>query len=394
MILLLGILTLGVWLYLVLARGGFWRNGESDAGQPPAPRRWPRVVAVVPARDEAEGIGATVRSLLGQNYAGTFTLVLVDDNSTDGTAAIARAAAQETGRANQLVIVTGSALPAGWTGKMWAVNQGVAAALELARPVDHLLLTDADITHAPDTLAWLVAQAESRKLVLTSLMAKLRCEALAERAHVPAFIYFFQMLYPFPWVNAPKSATAAAAGGCMLVRADALAAAGGIAAIRGALIDDCALARVMKRQGPIWLGVTNRVRSIRPYPRLDDFRRMVARSAYAQLNYSPLLLAGTTLGMALTFLAAPFLMVFGDGFARAAGAVTWALMALSFQPMLRFYRVSPLWGLALPAVALAYMVYTLDSAYRYVRGQGGRWKGRVQANASGRNASEANISGS
>jgi hopene-associated glycosyltransferase HpnB len=382
MILLIGILTLGVWLYLVLGRGGFWHNSESDAGQPPAPRRWPRVVAVVPARDEAEGIGDTVRSLLRQSYAGTFTLVLVDDNSTDGTAAIARAAAQETGQANALIIVSGSALPAGWTGKMWAVNQGVAAALEMARPVDYLLLTDADITHAPDTLAWLVAQAESRKLVLTSFMAKLRCEALAERMHVPAFIYFFQMLYPFPWVNKPKNATAAAAGGCMLVRADALEAAGGIAAIRGALIDDCALAQVMKKQGPIWLGVTNRVRSVRPYPKLDDFRRMVARSAYAQLNYSPVLLIGTTLGMALTYLAPPLLGIFAHGPAQWCGLAAWVLMALSFQPMLRFYKLSLLWGIALPVTAFLYMLYTLDSGFQYMSGRGGQWKGRVQANVS------------
>jgi hopene-associated glycosyltransferase HpnB len=267
---------------------------------------------------------------------------------------------------------------------MWAVNQGVAAALELARPVDYLLLTDADITHAPDTLAWLVAQAESRKLVLTSFMAKLRCEALAERMHVPAFIYFFQMLYPFPWVNRSKNATAAAAGGCMLVRADALEAAGGIAAIRGALIDDCALAGVMKKRGPIWLGVTNRVRSVRPYPKLDDFRRMVARSAYTQLGYSPLLLAGTTLGMALTYLAPPLLAIFADGLARWFGVVAWALMALSFQPMLRFYKLSPLWGVALPVTAFLYMLYALDSAFQYVSGRGGQWKGRVQANVSSR----------
>ncbi|MGE0752376.1 MAG: glycosyltransferase [Variibacter sp.] len=384
MILALGVLTLGIWLYLVLARGAFWRNGEDDTGQPMAPRRWPRVVAVVPARDEADGIGATVRSLLGQRYGGTFTLVLVDDNSTDGTAAIARAAATDIGQADQLVIISGSPPPAGWTGKMWAVNQGVAAALELARPVDYLLLTDADITHAPDTLSWLVAQAERGGLVLTSLMAKLRCEALAERMHVPAFIYFFQMLYPFPWVNAPKSATTAAAGGCMLVRADALAAAGGIAAIRGALIDDCALARVMKRQGPIWLGVTERVRSIRPYPRLDDFRRMVARSAYAQLNYSPLLLAGTTLGMALTYIAPPALTLFADGIAQWCGLAAWLLMALSFQPMLRFYKLSPLWGVALPVTAFLYMLYTLDSGFKYMSGRGGQWKGRVQANVSSR----------
>jgi hopene-associated glycosyltransferase HpnB len=217
--------------------------------------------------------------------------------------------------------------------------------------------------------------------VLTSLMAKLRCESLPERSHVPAFVLFFDMLFPFAWVNDPRRATAAAAGGCMLARSDALQAIGGIDSIRDALIDDCALAKRMKTRGPIWLGLTERVRSIRRYDTWTDVRRMISRSAYAQLNYSPLLLAGATLGMALTFVAAPLLALFGDGAARICGAVAYALMVLAFQPMLRFYRLSPLWGLALPAIALAYMAYTLDSAWQHARGRGGNWKGRAQASA-------------
>jgi hopene-associated glycosyltransferase HpnB len=211
-------------------------------------------------------------------------------------------------------------------------------------------------------------------------MAKLRCISFAERANVPAFVFFFQMLYPFSYVNRPQSSIAAAAGGCMLVRADTLAKAGGIEIIRGALIDDCALARVLKAHGPIWLGLTERVRSIRPYPALADIRRMVVRSAYAQLRYSPLLLLGTVAGMVLTYLVPPLMAIFGSGAARVIGLVTWALMAVAFQPMLRFYRLSPLWGLALPAIALQYLLFTLDSAYQYVRGRGGSWKGRAQAN--------------
>jgi hopene-associated glycosyltransferase HpnB len=212
-------------------------------------------------------------------------------------------------------------------------------------------------------------------------MAKLRCESLAERVFVPAFIYFFQMLYPFAWVNRRDHKMAAAAGGCMLVRPRALASAGGIAAIRGALIDDCALGAALKRQGPIWLGLTERVVSARPYEHVDDIRRMVARSAYAQLHYSPWLLAGCIIGMALTYLAAPLLALFGHGAAQALGAAAFALMFMSYQPILRFYRRSPLWGLALPATALAYMAFTLDSAYQHGRGRGGLWKGRVQAQA-------------
>jgi hopene-associated glycosyltransferase HpnB len=214
-------------------------------------------------------------------------------------------------------------------------------------------------------------------------MVKLRCESFAERAGIPAFVFFFQMLYPFAWVNRPTSAVAAAAGGCMLVRADVLRKAGGIEVIRGALIDDCALAKALKAHGPIWLGLTERVHSVRPYPALADIRRMVARSAYAQLHYSPLLLMGTVAGMVVTYLVPPFAAIFGSGIARMVGLATWALMALAFQPTLRFYRLSPLWGVALPAIALQYTLYTLDSAYQYVRGRGGTWKGRVQANASG-----------
>jgi hopene-associated glycosyltransferase HpnB len=210
-------------------------------------------------------------------------------------------------------------------------------------------------------------------------MAKLRCESLAERSFVPAFIYFFQMLYPFAWVNRPDHAMAGAAGGCMLVRPQALAGTGGIAAIRGKLIDDCALGAAMKARGPIWLGLTERVVSARPYDRVEDIRQMVARSAYAQLGYSPLMLAGCLLGMALTYLAAPLLAVFGHGLAQALGAAAFALICVSYVPILRFYGRSPWWGLALPAIALAYMAFTLDSAYQHVRGRGGLWKGRVQA---------------
>jgi hopene-associated glycosyltransferase HpnB len=246
-------------------------------------------------------------------------------------------------------------------------------------PPDYLLLTDADITYRPDALAPLVARAEAGGNALTSLMVKLRCESLAERIFVPAFVYFFQMLYPFGWVNRRDHPLGAAAGGCMLVRPQALRAAGGIAAIRGALIDDCTLGALLKKQGPVWLGLTERVTSARPYEHIEDIRRMVARSAYAQLGYSPLMLVGCILGMALTYLAAPVMTFAGSGLAQALGAAAFALMIISYQPILRFYRRSPLWGLALPLIALAYMAFTLDSAYQHVRGRGGLWKGRVQA---------------
>jgi hopene-associated glycosyltransferase HpnB len=378
-------LALAIWLYLIACRGRYWlaaeRDDRAEPAPPATPAPWPRVVAVIPARDEAETIGATIESLLGQSYPGAFSVVLVDDESRDGTAEQARAAAARAGAADRLTVLTGRPLPAGWTGKLWAVHQGVARATSGELMPDYLLLTDADITYAPGALAPLVARAQAGGYVLTSLMAKLRCESFAERCFVPAFIYFFQMLYPFAWVNRRDHAMAGAAGGCMLVRPQALQAAGGIAAIRGALIDDCALAGAMKTQGPIWLGLTERVVSARPYERIADIRRMVARSAYAQLGYSPLMLAGCLLGMALTFLAGPALALAGGGLAQALGAATFALIILSFQPILRFYRASPLWGPALPLIALAYMAFTLDSAYQHGRGRGGLWKGRVQAGA-------------
>jgi hopene-associated glycosyltransferase HpnB len=373
-------IALAVWLYLLLARGAFWRCTERDNRAPAEPRGWPRVVAVVPARNEADHITESIGSLLRQDYRGPWAVVLVDDDSEDGTAEAARRAAKGDAR---LHVVPGLGLPAGWTGKLWALKQGIDAAMALPQPPDYLLLTDADIVHADDSVSRLVARAEEKHLLLTSLMVKLRCESFAERASIPAFIFFFQMLYPFACVNRPASGVAAAAGGCMLVRADVLRDAGGIDVIRGALIDDCALAKVLKARGPIWLGLTERVHSVRPYPALADIRRMVVRSAYAQLRYSPLLLMATLAGMVLTYVVPPFAAIFGSGAARIIGIATWALMAASFQPTLRLYRLSPLWGIALPAIALQYMLFTLDSAYQYVRGRGGSWKGRVQANASG-----------
>ena len=370
--------ALAVWVYLMVGRGGFWLAAERDDGGP-APSAWPAVTAVIPARDEAQGVGETIASLLRQDYPGPFSVILVDDQSTDGTAEVARQAAATA--ADRLTILPGAALPAGWTGKLWAMKQGVEHAL-MSEPT-YLLLTDADIVYGPDALVRLVSQAQAEGLVLTSLMAKLRCESFAERAFIPAFIFLFQMLYPFAWVERHDRATAAAAGGCMLVRRDALCAAGGIEHIRNALIDDCALARNLKAQGPIRLSLTERVRSIRAYVTVQDIRHMVARSAYAQLGYSPLLLAATVAGIAPTYLTPVLLALFSHGLAQTLGLLSWAIMAIAFQPVLRFYRLSPLWGPFLPAIALAYMAFTLDSAYQYVRKRGGLWKGRIQANVNG-----------
>jgi hopene-associated glycosyltransferase HpnB len=367
-----------IWLYLIVGRGAFWLCGVRDTDRTGLDvPQWPAVVAVVPARNEADHIAASIGSLLRQEYPGSFRIILVDDDSSDGTALIATRAAAFA--PNRLIVVGSEGPPRGWAGKTWAVKQGIASAEEL-QP-EYLLLTDADIVHAPDTLAWLVKQARAGGFVLTSLMAKLRCESLAERTHVPAFIYFFQMLFPFSWVSKPHASTAAAAGGCMLVRADALENAGGIASIRNALIDDCSLAEKLKKVGPVWLGLTDRARSIRPYDTLADVRRMIARSAYAQLRYSQLLLAATIAMMVLTFIAPPLLAIFATGLTRYLGIVVWLAMTISYIPTLRFYRLSPLWSLALPGIAALYLYYTIISAYDHMRGRGGQWKGRIHADA-------------
>jgi hopene-associated glycosyltransferase HpnB len=367
--------ALAGWLYLIAARGAFWLASVRDDGSPLVRPPAPTVVAVVPARNEAACIAESIGSLLDQDYAGAFSIVLVDDQSDDGTAAIALRAAQMRHASDRLSVVSGQTPPTGWMGKTWAQQQGIELALR--QSPSYLLLTDADIVHAPDTLAWLVAQAQSKALVLTSLMAKLNCESVAERMLVPAFIFFFQMLFPFRWVNTPDQATAAAAGGCMLVDCDALARAGGIAAIRDAVIDDCALAGKLKPCGPIWLGLTGRVRSIRPYPRLGDIRKMVARSAYAQLKYSPIVLVGMVTGLALVYAAPVLLALFGNGIAQKLGIASWVLMATAFAPTLRFYGMSLLWAVALPAIAVLYMAFTIDSAVQHARRGGATWKGRV-----------------
>jgi hopene-associated glycosyltransferase HpnB len=378
----LSLLTLALWAYLLFGRGWFWLCRERDDAvalqNEVASRHWPSVVAIIPARNEADMISQCVSSLLRQNYDGRFSIVVVDDQSSDETAAAASAAANSAG-VSRLHILAGSTLPPGWTGKLWAMQQGLSAIDGTREAPEFVLFSDADIAYGPDVLRRLVAIALAKSSVLTSLMVKLSCESPAERWLVPSFVFFFQMLYPFRWVNDPDRRTAAAAGGCMLAHREALAAAGGLEALRGALIDDCALAAVMKRHGPVWLGLTDQAHSMRVYPAFADFRRMVARSAFAELRYSPWRLAGAIGGMGLTYLAPPFLAVFGRGVAQLAGVLAWGTMAVALGPMLRFYRRPLAGGLALPATAVAYIAFTMESAIEYWRGQGGYWKGRVQA---------------
>jgi hopene-associated glycosyltransferase HpnB len=324
----------------------------------------------------------TLRSLLRQDYPGSFQIILIDDQSSDGTAEVARQTAVELNKSDRLQILSGQPLPAGWSGKLWAVEQGIQAA-SAAAP-DYLLLTDADIVHGPNNLRQLVSKATVDNLDLVSLMVLLRCTSFWERFLIPAFVFFFQKLYPFPWVNDPSRKTAAAAGGCILIKRQSLAAAGGIAIVRQALIDDCALGAAIKNSGGrIWLGLSKTTRSLRPYPSLETIWTMVARTAFTQLGYSPLLLVGALVGMVLVYLVPP-LAAIGGGLTgnwpvAIVGGITWLLMSLAYWPTVRLYRLSPVWAFSLPAIALLYNLMTLDSALRHWRGQGGAWKGRVYA---------------
>lgn len=379
-----------IWLVLVLARGGFWRT---DQRLPPSPApderpaRWPSVTAVVPARDEADVLPDTLPTLLAQDYPGPFRVVLVDDASTDGTGEVARALAARDDATRDLTVVRGGGPPPGWAGKVAAMAVGVRE----AAGTDYLLFTDADIAHPVDGVRTLVRAAELDDRAMVSLMARLRTETAWERAIVPAFVFFFSQLYPFRWINRPGGRTFGAAGGCMLVRRGALEQAGGLARMRDALIDDVALGRLVKRGatgGRTWLGLTTDVVSARPYPRLADLWSMVARSAYVQLRRSPVLLAGTVVGLLLTYAAPPVCSLAGLGALAAGGGrsalvtavggwCAWALMAGVYVPMLRLYGLRAWRAPLLPGVAMLYAGMTLDSARRHWQGRGAAWKGRT-----------------
>ncbi|MEV0123968.1 glycosyltransferase [Streptomyces sp. NPDC050703] len=372
--------SLAAWLWLLCGQGFFWRT---DVRLPPRrePAAWPSVCVVVPARDEAAVLPESLPSLLAQDYPGRAEVFLVDDGSTDGTGDLARDLAERHGGL-PLTVGSPGEPPAGWTGKLWAVRHGIA--LARARDPEYLLLTDADIAHAPGSLRDLVAASHAGGFDLVSLMARLRVESAWERLVVPAFVYFFAQLYPFRRVGRRGARTSAAAGGCVLLRADAAERAGIPGAIRHAVIDDVALARAVRRSGGhIWLGLAERVDSVRPYPRLADLWRMVARSAYAQLRHSPALLVGTVAGLALVYLAPPLALctgvAVGDVPCAVAGGLAWLVMTATYLPMLRYYRQPPWLALSLPLTAFLYLLMTVDSAVRHYRGRGAAWKGRTYA---------------
>jgi hopene-associated glycosyltransferase HpnB len=375
-----GAASLAIWLCLVFARGFFWRPREFDddrAAHNP-PEHWPAVIAIVPARNEAATIGRTAEALAQQDYPGAFSILIVDDHSEDGTALAAQQAAQEKDADSRIRIQTASELPAGWTGKLWALHEGVTKAS--AEAPTFYWFTDADILHVPNTLRRLVARAEEYKLDLASLMVVLRADTFAERALIPPFLYFFLTLYPPRWIAETSSGTAGAAGGCILLRRVALERIGGLASIRSDVIDDCALARAVKRGGGrIWMGLTRASLSLRSYRTFAEIRDMIARAAFTQLRYSALLLLGTLAGLFLTYVAPVALVLAQSRAPRILGLIIWLLMSFTFLPTVRFYRLSPLWASLLPLAALFYAYATCLSAWHYWLGRGGQWKGRSQA---------------
>ncbi len=404
-LLAVGLISLAIWVYLAATRGFFWRLHEfdDDTAKHEVLAVWPPVVALVPARNESTTIAQALTSLLKQNYPGEFSVVLVDDHSEDATAQIASQAASKLNAESRITFRTAAPLPAGWTGKLWALNEDVSptasasgdhsgAALSRAESREPLRpslapsyywFTDADIVHAPDTLHRLVARAEHDQLDLTSLMVLLQAKSLPEQALIPAFFFFFLKLYPPRWIADTKARTAGAAGGCILLRREALERIGGFAAIRHEVIDDCALGSAVKRSGGrLWMGLTHASISLRAYTTFREIRDLIARTAFTQLRYSPLLLLGTLLAMFLTYLA-PFVLLFAhQPVAQILGACTWLLMSLLYLPTIRFYSLSHAWAATLPLSALFYTYATCFSAARYYLGRGAQWKGRSQAHGS------------
>jgi hopene-associated glycosyltransferase HpnB len=379
---ILAVVSLLIWVVLTFLRGAFWQllAFDDDISKQESLERWPRVATIVPARNEAETISRAVESLVRQKYPGEMRVVVVDDQSDDGTGALAREAAERAGSGDRVLILRGAALQSGWTGKLMAMQRGVESGVALE--TDYFWFTDADIEHAPDALLRIVQRAERDKLDLVSLMAFSQVNSLPERLLIPPFLYFFLKLYPPNWIASRKQTTAGAAGGCILLKRSALERIGGLAAIRGEVIEDCTMAREVKRTGAgIWLGLTRKSVSLRSYTTFGEILDSIARTAFTQLGYSGLMLAGTLLGMFVTYLLPVVFTFSAQPVVWRLGMAAWALMAITYLPTVRFYKMPSLWAAALPVAAAFYTYATCVSAVRYWLGRGGQWKGRAQAPA-------------
>ena len=382
--------SLMIWLYLLIFRGRFWLSNQKIFSEEISLTNYPSVCAVIPARNEADVLPISLKSLLDQDYLGDFKIIIVDDQSSDGTAEVAHKLAIDFHKTDQLTVILGQPLASGWSGKLWTMKQGVEYIKEQNLQPDYILFTDADIKHHQTNLRELVGKSQQENLALTSLMVWLRCQSIWEQFLIPAFVFFFQKLYPFSWVNNPHHKMAAAAGGCILIRQDVLEQVGGLEIVRQALIDDCSLAAAVQSklqkisenspQG-MWLGLSEKTCSIRPYNSLKTIWNMVARTAYTQLSHSPLLLIGTIIGLTLVYIVPPVSLIWGlvvgNRLITSLGGITWLLMSISYLPTLWLYKTSSLWSISLPVIAFLYLLMTIDSALRHWRGKGGRWKGRV-----------------
>ncbi|WP_267383652.1 glycosyltransferase [Cyanobacterium sp. uoEpiScrs1] len=381
-------LSLTIWLYLLIFRGKFWLSNQKIDSEQIQLNTYPSICAVIPARNEADVLPDSLESLLNQEYLGDFRIILVDDQSDDETAEIAHKLATIFRKTDRLTVISGQLLSSGWSGKLWAMEQGIRYIKEQNLHPDYILFTDADIKHHKTNLQELVGKSQQENLAMTSLMVRLRCQSIWEHFLIPAFVFFFEKLYPFVWVNDPRHKMAAAAGGCILIRQDILEQVGGLEIVSQALIDDCSLAAAVKSklqsentsQG-IWLGLSEKTYSLRPYDSLKTIWDMVARTAYTQLNYSPFLLIGTVAGLILIYIIPPVSLIWGfvvgNSLITSLGGITWLLMSISYLPTLWLYRTSPLWSISLPIISFFYLLMTIDSALRHWRGKGGRWKGRV-----------------
>jgi hopene-associated glycosyltransferase HpnB len=379
--------SLMIWLFLLLFWGNFWWTNRQINSPQNSIEFYPHVSIIIPARNESETLPVSLPSVLNQDYPGQWSVILIDDNSSDCTTQVAQNIAKKNDQINRIKIVQGKKLPSNWKGKLWAIKQGINLAQQQTIIPDYFLLTDADIKHAPSNLSQLVSKAEQENLALVSLMVFLRCENFWEKLLIPAFVFFFQKLYPFPWVNDVSKPIAAAAGGCILIRRQALEDIGGIEAISQALIDDCSLAQAVKfncenkQNNNIWLGLTKTTFSVRAYDNLKTIWAMISRTAFTQLNYSVLLLVGTVIGMSIIYLAPPVYLVIGlvnnDWLIAGMGTITWLLMIVAYLPTIKFYKLSFLWAISLPAIAILYTLMTVDSALKYWQGKGGAWKGRT-----------------
>ncbi len=383
-------LSLVIWLFLLLFWGSFWLANQRLEAREIKLTSYPNICAIVPARNEADVLPNSITSLLNQDYSGSFFIVLVDDNSSDRTSEVTQEIAEGLNKKDKIKIISGKPLATEWKGKLWAMKQGIDCANKLIPQPDYFLFTDADIQHDRHNVLQLVTKAETENLDLVSLMVLLHCQSIWEKLLIPAFVFFFQKLYPFPWVNDRDRAVAAAAGGCLLIRRQALENIGGIDRIKDALIDDCSLAKAIKLNQKnadktgIWLGLTETTISLRVYEDLKTIWNTITRTAYTQLNYSLLLLIGTVLGMTIVYLVPPICLVIGliinNWILIIISLVTWLLMTIAYIPTIRLYKLSILWAFSLPTIALLYTLMTIDSAWQYWQGKGGAWKGRIYSN--------------